>query len=130
MKFKSYFKNKTKYGAKKTERAGQSFGSKLEAAVFEMHRLMQLAGEIKELKAQESVYLTEARIQYIADLSFIDVKSAEKIWAEAKGFETDVWRIKRRLWKEYGPGALRVYKGSHRSFKLHEEIIPKKGKAS
>jgi hypothetical protein len=37
--------------------------------------------------------------------------SKEFVWAEAKGFETDPWKMK-KLWKHYGPGKLEIYKGN------------------
>jgi hypothetical protein len=54
----------------------------------------------------------------------LDLKSGEFVWAEAKGFETDPWKIKRKLWQYYGPGKLEIYKGSAKSFKLYETVIP------
>lgn len=124
------FKNQSlgKYGSKKTEYDGISFPSKLEASVYQILKIMEKAGEIKDLKTQEYVYLTEARIAYIADFSYIDCKSGEKVWAEAKGLETDVWRIKRRLWAYFGPGQLVIYKGTYRNPKLYETITPPKQK--
>ena len=112
-----------KYGSKKVESNGRSFDSKLERAVFEELNLLEKAGNISELKCQVSVYLTEARILFKPDFSFI--RDGELIFLEVKGFETPVWRIKRRLWEHYGEGPLEIYKGSARNFFLHETIKPK-----
>jgi hypothetical protein len=116
-----YF-NRNKYKAVKVSHSGYYFASKGEAALFDILRLRELSKEITDLKCQVSVYLTKSRIQYIADFSHNE--NGETVYDEYKGFETDVWRIKRRLWKNYGPGVLRVYKKRGPSVVLHEEIIP------
>ena len=113
---------RNKYGAKKVEYAGYSFSSGLERSLFEWLKLREANGEIKDIKCQESVYMTNARILYKPDFSYVDVVTNEKIFAESKGFETDVWRIKRRLWAFYGEGKLEVYKGKSGNFYLHETI--------
>lgn len=116
---------KLKYGNKKTEHAGYSFGSKLEAAGFDLLKLKELAGEIKILNVQDRVSLTNANIIYIADFKCLDIATNKEYWVEIKGFETDVWRIKRRLWMHYGPGRLIVYKGNKHGLFIDEEILPK-----
>lgn len=114
-----------KYKAKRSERAGYSFASKLEASVFDHLMLLQKAGEIKDLKCQDTVYLTDARIIYKPDFRFVDVKTGETIWAEAKGVELGPWRQKLKLWRFYGPGPLHIYKGHHLRPTLVEVVIPK-----
>lgn len=123
-----YFKKGHKYGAKKTkrktDRAGYSFASKAEASLFDWLKLREKNGEIQNLKTQVSVYLTKARIQYKPDFSFEEEK--EIVFAEMKGYETPVWRIKRRLWLAgYGPGKLQVWRMSNNGPFLQEEINPK-----
>lgn len=82
-------------------------------------------GEISDLRCQHSVYLTDARIQAIIDFSFI--RGGELIYCEAKGFPTDVWRLKKKLWKQYGPGPLEIWVGTAKNFRLDETIIPRSG---
>lgn len=113
---------KNKYGATRVEYDNHSFSSKLEASVYTMLKVRENAGEIKDIKAQISIYLTEAKIQYIVDFMFIDVKTGSNIYCEAKGMETSSWRIKRKLWMFYGPGPLEIYKGTHLRPFLHEII--------
>jgi hypothetical protein len=120
------FGKKNKYGAIKVSHAGYSFGSKLEAATFQILKLMEHAGSIRDIKCQQSVYLTDARIQYIADFSAINTVSLETLYYESKGFSTAVWAIKKRLWKHYGPGPLFIFTGSHLNPKMTEEIYPVK----
>ncbi len=105
--------------------AGYSFSSKLEAAVFQLLQLREAAGEIKDIKVQDSVYLTNAKIQYIADFKFTYCESGDDGWAEAKGFANEKWPIKRRLWISYGPGILEIYKGTWQRPELVEKINPK-----
>ena len=64
----------------------------------------------------------------IPDFKVECLKTNEIYWVEAKGFETDVYRIKRRLWLWYGPGRLEVYKGSAQRVTLFETLVPKKEK--
>ncbi len=112
---------KKKYGNQKSSSSdGRSFSSKLERALYELLQQGVLDGRYSDLQCQDHVYLTEARILYIPDFRFFDEANKIMRWAEAKGFETDVWRIKRRLWKHYGPGPLDVWKGSEKNLKLVE----------
>ncbi len=115
---------KTKYGNKRTESCGISFASQLEAALYDHLKLLETGGVIKDISCQVNVHLTDAKILMIPDFSAFDIDLNEKVFYEAKGIETDVWRIKRRLWKHYGPGRLSVYKGTARSLKCVETIIP------
>lgn len=113
-----------KYSAKKVDLDGRSFGSKLEAAVYGILKLFERAGEIRDIECQVQVELSAAKIVYKPDFRFLDVNSGRTEYAEAKGFETPEWRLKRRLWKAYGPGPLHVYMGSYANPKLTETIIP------
>jgi hypothetical protein len=111
---------KSKYG---NTRSGSS-SSKLEAAVEQILRIQQKAGEIREIQVQASVYLTKARILYKPDFRCVMADGSE-IYVEAKGFETPVWRIKLKLYRHYGSAPLHVYKGSYRNPQLDEIVIPK-----
>lgn len=119
-------RGKNKYGAKKVEHAGLAFDSQLERALFDQLSLRQIAGEIQSLTHHPAtVYLTEARVIYKPDFAFINAISGEKEWAEAKGFPTPSWAIKKRLWKTYGPGRLHIYGGSASRLTLLEVLNPK-----
>lgn len=122
-----YNRNKSKYSAKKVSHAGYSFGSKLEASVYDLLLLDKVAGVIATIQCQASVYLTDARILYKPDFKITNVDGKEW-YCEAKGFETPVWAIKLRLWRFYGPGELHVYKGSAARPYL-DEIVKSKGAA-
>lgn len=117
-------KKKHKFGAKRVDQAGYSFGSKLEAAVFNILNMQLLAGEIANIQVQDSIYLTRAEILYKPDFKITRLDGSF-YWVEAKGFKTPVWGIKKRLWKHYGPGLLQIYEGYHNNPKLEESIVPK-----
>jgi len=116
-------KKKHKYSAKKTERDGRTFDSKAEASLYDILWLREKAGEITELKCQVQIHLTRAKVIYKPDFSFIENDTL--IYAEFKGCPTPSWNIKKRLWKVYGPGPLRIYGGKAGYVRFTEEIIPK-----
>ena len=115
------FNRYSKYKAIRVSHAGYSFASKLEAELFDLLKLMEKAGEVSNIKVQQTVYLSRARIRYIADFSAWDNKLNEMVYFEAKGFETPEWRLKLNLYKNYGPCKLRIYRGKRH---LIEEITP------
>jgi len=115
---------RNKYSAKRTEIDGHVFASKAEGACYSMLKLQELAEEIKILSLQDKVYLTHAKILYKPDFKIMDLTLNKIVWIEFKGKETASWGIKRRLWKFYGPGPLRIFKASGSRIYLHEEIIP------
>ena len=117
---------KNKYGAVRTELDGVGVPSKLEAAVMGKYKLRQLAGEIRNLKHYETVELTDAKIKYKADGSYIDCATGEMNYIEAKGAEGERWRIIKKLWPYYGPGPLDIWKGSYRDPELVETIKGRK----
>lgn len=124
MTFLHRHKAKHKYGAQKISHAGFSFASKGEAALYDMLKLLERAGELTNIKCQDTIYLTDARIMYKPDFRVVGGTSGQYEWHEFKGFETTDWRIKRRLWEHYGPGPLHIWKGSARSMKIVETLRP------
>lgn len=114
-----------KYGAKKKiSHSGFSFASKLEAALYDQLRMLEMAGEISDIKCQDVVYLTDARIMMKPDFRYLNRVKNQMEWAEAKGFQTTDYRIKRRLWEHYGPGPLHVWGGSHTKLRFIETVKP------
>jgi hypothetical protein len=101
-----------------------SFDSLGERACYLYLLAKARAGEIKILERQSTVKLTDAKIAYRADFVIFDLKLNRTVWVEFKGCETAVWKIKKRLWKFYGPGPLRIYKGNEKTIQLVEEVIP------
>lgn len=119
--------SQNKYNASRTHsHDGRSFASKLEKALYEELKKREVLGLIRDIKCQQHVSLTEADIKMIPDFSAIDCETGAMCYYEAKGVETDVWRIKRRLWKSYGPAPLRIFKGSHKKIYEAEVLEPKR----
>lgn len=119
---------RAKYKNKKIRTPGHWFDSKLEQAVFELLKLREKAGEIKNLKHHGSrVFLSIAAIEMRPDFEWQEQNEAGAwipAFGEAKGLETSDYRIKRKLWSVYGPGRLYVYKGNSRAVKLFEIVKP------
>lgn len=113
-----------KYGAKKVQKAGMWFDSKLESAVHDILKLRECAGEIEILKCQDVVKLAGV-IEYRPDFKCLDKSTGDIFWVEAKGMQTAAWRIKLKLWRSMGPGRLELYKGTHARPILTETIVPK-----
>jgi hypothetical protein len=117
---------RNKFGNQRTERAGRSFGSKLEAAGFDMLMLREKAGEIFFRRQQVHIKLSKANIVYIADFEVEDAKMpGELIYIECKGFETPEWRLKKRLYEQYGLWPLEIWKRRGSGIYLDETITPK-----
>lgn len=112
---------KMKFNNKKVQYENTSFSSKLEASLYKHLKASEEMGLLSDLKTQDNVHLTKANILYIPDFSFIE--EGRRVYAEAKGFETPTWRIKRRLWKWYGPGQLRIYKAASYGNIILAEVI-------
>jgi hypothetical protein len=111
-----------KYGSKRVEFDGISFASKLEADVYKM-----LSGDsgIKTIETQRTISLTEAAIKYRVDF-IVTTDKDHKIAVEAKGMETDRYKIIKKLYAHYGPMPLMVYKRKGKDgLKLFEVIVPK-----
>lgn len=118
---------RSKYGSRKQTVSGITFDSRKEARRFQELRLLELAGQISDLRLQVKyqlippqrapsfeVYksgpnkgrrkpgkLLEKECSYIAD--FVYVQDGETVVEDAKGYRTDVYIIKRKLMLErYG----------------------------
>jgi len=109
-----------KYGSQKHE----GFPSKLEWSVHQKLLERQSLGEISEVKRQQTIILQsgnrETRITWRLDFSF--VKDGILWCAEAKGFPTDVYKLKLKLWRKIKPHPLEIWKGNWRNPKLSEVI--------
>ncbi len=84
------------------------YHSKKEARRAEALKVLETAGEISELREQVKVELIpkqdgERACHWIADFVYIDNNTGEEIWEDCKGFRTDVYKIKRKLFQyRYG----------------------------
>lgn len=119
----TWYKPKQKYGNQRAACiVGHSHRSRLESSVC---GLISARKDWQLVNAEDSIYLTKARILYIADFKVKDLETDEIFHVESKGYNTDVWAIKRRLWVWYGPNKLLIFKGTHLRPYLDETIIPK-----
>ena len=111
---------KNKFGAIRSN----GYGSKLENAVYQILLLREKSGEIKDIRKQHLVDLGY-RIFWKVDFSFLEISTDERVWAEAKGIETERYRICLKLWRYgNGPGKLEIWKGSYQRPTLDEIVIP------
>jgi hypothetical protein len=90
---------RSKFGNVRTLHDGINFASKREATRYAELKLLERAGEISDLKLQVRFKLAvngEHICTYVADFTYRD-KAGRSIIEDAKGFETDVFRLKRNL---------------------------------
>lgn len=109
MKCKPKGTNRLHDTAKKSRGGDYLFDSRLERRLFEQLRLRELAGELSEITVKPNVRITKSKILCIPDFSAVDTATGQLRYHEAKGFRSEVWRIKMRLWRNYGPAPIDVY---------------------
>ena len=111
-----------KYRAQRTS----GFSSKLEYAVYTLLKARERKGEISDIQCQQSIILQDGsryvKISWKVDFSFIDVKSGLLNFAEAKGFSTDVYKIKLKLFRNNPQGRLEIWGGTYQRPYLVEVI--------
>lgn len=100
---------RNKYGNKKTITDGITFASKKEAKRYNELRILKLAGYITDLETQKRFILQEKytnnkgehirAIEYIADFYYYDREKNTWIAEDTKGFRTDVYKIKKKLFE-------------------------------
>lgn len=90
----------SKYRNVRTEIDGRRFDSKKEAARFCALRLLEQAGEIRDLVLQPK-YRLEANgvliCVYKADFEYTDAATGERVTEDVKGVRTDVYKLKKKL---------------------------------
>lgn len=98
----------TKYQNKKTFLDGITFDSKKEAARYLELKILERAGKIKRLELQPEFILQPAftkggkryrKIIYKSDFSYFDVEKGVYIVEDVKGFKTDVYNLKKKLFE-------------------------------
>jgi hypothetical protein len=97
-----------KYNATKTTIDGIKFDSKKEANRYLELKLLEKAGEIAQLELQPRYLLQPAfgknskkyrKIEYVADFQYLDMKTKERIVEDSKGFETAVFKMKKKMFE-------------------------------
>lgn len=94
-----------KYGAKKTVVDGITFDSKAEARYYQELKLLQRAGEVKEIELQPRFLLqpsfkkdgkTVRAIHYVADFRVTYKEGTVEI-IDVKGMETKDFKLKKKM---------------------------------
>jgi len=108
----------SKYRNKKTQIGMYVFDSIAESKRYKELALLEQAGQIKGLKLQPKFLLQEGfkkngktyrKIEYIADFMYIE--NGKVIIEDVKGMETDVFKLKRKMFEYKYPGfELRIVK--------------------
>lgn len=108
----------SKYRNKKTQIGMYVFDSIAESKRYKELALLEKAGQIKGLKLQPKFLLQEGfkkngkiyrKIEYIADFMYIE--NGKVIIEDVKGMETDVFKLKRKMFEyKYPEFELRIVK--------------------
>lgn len=93
-----------KYHNQKTTIDGIVFDSKKEAKRYTVLRSLQEGGYIRGLELQVPFELIpkqsgERAVKYIADFTYYDIEKQVSIVEDVKGYKTDVYKLKRKLFK-------------------------------
>lgn len=113
---------------------GYSHRSKLESSVCQLLMLREKAGEIEHVAHEVHTLICgplghacdhKCKIEYIADFEFKLLKTGEHLFVEAKGFSSDTWPLKLRLYRHYGALPLEIWGGTWRYPRLIETVKPK-----
>jgi len=101
-----------KYKNKSVEYNGIKFDSKKEMAYYIKLKLLEEKGIIRNLELQKPFELQPSfklngkiyrEIKYIADFSYVSVEDNKLHIVDTKGFRTDVYKIKRKMFAyKYG----------------------------
>lgn len=107
-----------KYRNKKVQVDMYVFDSIAESKRYKELKLLERAGEIQDLELQPRFLLQEAfkkngkayrKIEYIADFKYIE--NGKTVVEDVKGMQTDVFKIKHKLFeKKYPDLELRIIK--------------------
>jgi hypothetical protein len=93
---------RSKYGNRAVVVDGRRFASRREADAYVKLRLMEAVGTIRDLKLQVRYNLRVNAVLvcgYVADFVYLDVCSGLQVVADAKGYRTREYRIKKKLMK-------------------------------
>jgi hypothetical protein len=112
-----------KYDAQRFDIAGESFDSKLEAEVYATLKLMERGGLIKNIRRQVTIQLT-SRVKWRADFLVFEVKRAQDVIIEAKGFVDQRFRVILQLLPEFSPMIVQIWMKKGSRVFMFKEIIP------
>lgn len=101
-----WYKN-NKYGNKKVNVGGETFDSRLEARRFQILRLLERAGEIRDLRRQVPFELIPAYTKgrrkvrpavYVADFVYTDKHGRTHV-EDTKGYKTAEYKLKKKIFE-------------------------------
>lgn len=100
---------RNKYRNKKVEVQGVKYDSKKEAKITQEILLLEKAGKVRDvvlkpkfdfkIEGETIRYASGRPLTYTADVQYFDIEKDKLIVVDIKGFETDVFKIKRALMK-------------------------------
>jgi hypothetical protein len=111
-----------KYKAKKT---ALGFPSALEETHYADLLYREKARLVRNVERQVRVQLTPG-VAWKCDFKCFDIALNREVWEESKGVVTERFALIKQLWPDFGPGLLRIYKGSRGRVWCAEEIEGKK----
>lgn len=100
--------NKSKYKNIKVTIDGIKFDSTKEANRYVELKYLEKAGKIKDLVLQPKFLLqpsykkngkTIRKIEYVADFSYLDIKTNKIYIEDVKGMKTDVYKLKKKIFE-------------------------------
>ena len=80
-----------------------TFDSKLEMNTFLELRLLQKAGKIKDIELQKRFSLKIVPQKYVADFVYFDIQKEKLVILDAKGRETQLFKLKWAMMKHFYP---------------------------
>lgn len=108
----AFYGRKNKYDNRKTVVDGITFHSGAEARRYQILKLLERAGEIEDLELQPKFTVFDGfrkkgkkhqAITYTADFKYKEVKTGEIVIEDVKGVETEVFKIKKKLFEKRYP---------------------------
>jgi hypothetical protein len=101
-------KNRIKVSQKEERTCdGITFASKAEMNRYKELKMLEMAGKIRELQCQPSFVIQEVfihktfgkiqKISYKADFSYFDVELGHTVVEDVKGYKTEIYRLKKKL---------------------------------
>jgi hypothetical protein len=93
---------RNKYGAVRTTVEGVTFDSKAEANYYLTLRLLERAGQVRDIELQPSFVLRVNDVivgTYRGDFRYYDAALGAVVVADVKGVKTPVYRLKKKLVK-------------------------------
>ena len=101
-----------KYRNQKIYEESYKFDSKLENKRYHQLKLLEKAGEIKNLQLQTRFVLqpkyiksgkTIRAIEYVADFTYYDIRKKKMIVEDTKGMKTEIYKLKKKIFEYQYP---------------------------